>query len=70
METMLMNIHTGSVAPQSEWEEDFYAIPEDQLEETWGANFFWIDALVEVVANAIGLPGYNENYGDWRPAEC
>lgn len=62
---MLMNIHTGSVAPESEWREDFaHMTPEE-----WGGENFEDGDLVEVIANIKGQPGYDSRYGEWREAE-
>ena len=64
MEKMLMNPYTGSVAPEGEWRADF----ENMTAEEWGGENFEDNALVEVVPNVKGTPGYNPEYGDWREA--
>ena len=52
METqkMMMNPATGSVAPESEWREDF----ERLSAEEWGGATFESAGLVEVVKNEDG----------------
>ena len=62
---MLMNIHTGSVAPESEWREDFAKMTPDE----WGGENPEGGDLVEVIANIKGQPGYEPRYGEWREAE-
>ena len=60
---MFMNPATGSVAPASEWRAEFEAA----TPEEWGGENFEDAGLVEVVENREGTPGYDPDYGDWRP---
>lgn len=62
MEKMLMNPHTGSVAPESEWRKDF----ESMTAEEWGGNSFEDADLIEVVPNVEGEEGYDPECGAWR----
>lgn len=61
--TYLMNPVTGSVASRSEWEDDF----QNMTAEEWGGPDFDDAGLIEVVPNTPDVPGYDENYGEWRP---
>ena len=65
--TYLMNVHTGSVYTESELWESF----ENSTPEEWGGESFedGVRDFVEVVENREGELGYDENYGDWRPAD-
>ena len=65
MEKMLMNPATGSVAPESEWLEDFESMSADE----WGGDSFEDAGLVEVVPNMPDTPGYDEWAGEWREAD-
>ena len=68
MDKMLMNPVTGSVAPESEWRQDFADVaPEDRI-DVWGGPRFENGGLIEVVPNIEGQPGYDPHYGDWREA--
>lgn len=68
MDKMLMNPVTGSVAPESEWRQDFADVaPEDRV-DVWGGPRFEDGGLIEVIPNIQGQPGYDPNYGDWREA--
>lgn len=51
-----MNIHTGSVAPESEWRKDW----ETMTPEEWGSECFNDGSLVEVVPDGDG---------GWKEAE-
>lgn len=61
-ERMLMNPQTGSVAPETEWRNDF----EGMTSEEWGGENFEDGGLIEVVRNTEGEPGYDPNYGEWK----
>ena len=63
--TYLMNVHTGSVYTSEELREIF----ENSTLEEWGNERFEDAELVEVVENREGTPGYDPDYGDWRPAD-
>ena len=65
MEKMLMNPATGSVAPESEWLDEFNSM----TEEEWGGASFEDSGLIEVVPNVEGEDGYDPRYGAWREAE-
>ena len=64
---MLMNPHTGSVYTESELREIF----ENSTPEEWGGESFesGVRDFVEVVENQEGTPGYDPDYGNWRPAD-
>lgn len=61
MDKMLMNPATGSVAPESEWREDFASMTAEEREELWGGQNFEDAGLVEVI--------WDEEANDWREAE-
>lgn len=63
-EKMLMNPATGSVAPESEWREDFASMSHEE----WGGETFEDAELIEVVKNDPEKPGYDPNFGEWRDA--
>ena len=54
------------IAPESEWREIF----ENSTPEEWGGEAFEAAQLEEVVLNRPDQPGYDENYGDWRPYDA
>jgi len=67
---MWMNPATGSVAPASEWQAEYAeaaaaGFPDESL---WHDGD--LDGLVEVVPNEAGRPGYDADYGDWRPVNA
>lgn len=64
-EPMLMNPHTGSVAPESEWRHDFASMSAEE----WGGDNFEDADLVEVVPNRVDMPGFDPQYGEWREAK-
>ena len=56
-EPQLMNIHTGSVAPLSEWKDDFYyymSLGEEEGIKLWGGKFFDDAGLVPVIEDEEG----------------
>ena len=55
-EPQLMNIHTGSVAPLSEWKMDFYDYMSmgEEGEKLWGGKFFEDAELVPVIEDEEG----------------
>lgn len=60
MEKMLMNPFTGSVAPESEWREDFAAIAPEDRPEVWGGENFEDAVLIPVV--------WDKENQNWREA--
>lgn len=64
---MLMNPATGSVYTSEELRELF----ENSAPEEWGGESFedGVKDFVEVVENREDTPGYDPDYGDWRPAD-
>lgn len=65
MEKMLMNPNTGSVAPESEWVNDFNTMSPEE----WGGDRFEDAGLIEVVPNVEGQEGYIPECGAWRETE-
>ncbi|MBQ6655812.1 MAG: hypothetical protein IJM64_00845 [Ottowia sp.] len=61
--TLYMNTAAGSVATEAEWRADFAAGAFG--EQTWEDAFA---GLTEVVANTPDTPGYDAEYGEYRPA--
>jgi len=56
MERMLMNIHTGSVAPESEWRQDYADLKSGGGDwvSLWGGEDFEDADLVEVIKDKSG----------------
>lgn len=52
MDVLLMNPATGSVAPESEWRQDFADIVPEERVDVWGGPRFEDGGLIEVKWNS------------------